>query len=136
MDTTTSPKTSSTSSPNRYRGLGVALAVTAGLWLTTVGAGMAQADTPPPAELKSQQVSFDDLNLASESGARTLLVRINKAAKAACGEISHSPILPREWAQHRQCVVEAVDAAVKRVDLPTLTALHTGAPADVTLAAR
>jgi UrcA family protein len=81
-------------------------------------------------------VSFDDLNLATESGARTLLVRINKAARAACGRVSHSPVLPREWAHHSQCVVEAVDAAVKRVDLPMLTAMHTGAPVDVAIAAR
>ena len=136
MDTTTSSPTAYASSPNRYRGLGVALAVSAGLWLTAVGAGIAQADTPPLVLTKSHEVSFDDLNLASESGARTLLVRIEKAAKSACGPLSHSPVLPRERAHHSQCVADAVDAAVKRVDLPTLTALYTGAPADIAIAAR
>jgi UrcA family protein len=145
MDTTTSspktfgsPKTSglTASSSKQYRSLGVALAVTAGLWLTTVGAGIAQADTPPLVETKSQQVTFDDLNLSSESGARTLLVRINQAARAACGRSTHSPLLPREAAHRRACVTEAVDAAVKRVDLPVLTALHTGATADIAVAAR
>ena len=136
MDTTTSSPTASSVSSSRYRGLGVALAVTAGLWLTAVGAGIAQADTPPLVETKSQQVVFDDLNLSSESGARTLLVRINKAAKAACGPATHSPLLPREAAYHRACVTDAVDAAVKRVDLPVLTALYNGAPADIAIAAR
>ena len=140
MDTTTSSPTTASSasaiSSPRYRGLGVALAVTAGLWLTAVGAGIAQADTPPLVQTNSQQVAFDDLNLASESGARTLLVRIEKAARAACGPFTRSALLPREQAHHRKCVAEAVDAAVKRVDLPTLTALHTGAPADLALAAR
>jgi UrcA family protein len=141
MDTTTSspnfsaPTASSVSSP-RYRGLGVALAVTAGLWLTAVGAGIAHADTPPLVETKSQQVVFDDLNLTSESGARTLLVRINKAARAACGPSTHSPLLPREAAHQRACVTDAVDTAVRRVDLPVLTALYTGARADITIAAR
>ena len=139
MDTTTSSPTTSglnASSPKQYRGLGVALAISAGLWLTAVGAGIAQADTPPLLETKSQQVAFDDLNLASESGARTLLVRINKAAKAACGPATRSPLLPREAAHQRACVTEAVDTAVRRVDLPTLTALYTGAPADIAIAAR
>jgi UrcA family protein len=136
MDTTTSSPTTSYVSSHRYRGLGVALAITAGLWLTAVGAGIAHADTPPLAETKSQQVVFDDLNLSSESGARTLLVRINKAAKAACGPSTHSPLLPREAAYQRACVTNAVDAAVRRVDLPVLTALNTGAPAGVAVAAR
>jgi len=131
-----SPKASYASSPNQYRGLGVALAISAGLWLTTFGAGIASADTPPLVETRSQQVVFDDLNLTSESGARTLLVRISKAAKTACGPLSHSPVLPRERAHHEQCVADAVDAAVKRVDQPMLTALHTVTPADVTLASR
>jgi UrcA family protein len=133
MDTTTSPNASS---PKHYRGLGVLLAISASIWLTTVGAGIAQADSPPQVTTKSQEVNFDDLNLTSESGARTLLVRINRAAKAACGPLSHSPLLPREAANHRACVADAVDAAVKRVDLPVLTALHTGAQADIAIAAR
>jgi UrcA family protein len=138
MDMTTSSPNQSglNASSNRYRGLGVALAVTAGLWLTAVGAGIAQADTPPLVETRTQQVTFDDLNLSSESGARTLLVRINKAANAACGPATHSPLMPREAAHRRTCVTEAVDAAVRRVDLPVLTALHTGAPADIAIAAR
>ena len=136
MDTTTSsPTFSLASSPDRYRGLGVALAITAGLWLTAVGAGIAQADTPQLVLEKSQQVVFDDLNLSSESGARTLLVRIEKAARTACGPLTHSPVLPRERAHHSQCVADAVDAAVKRVDLPVLTALYRGT-ADIAVAAR
>ena len=138
MDTTTSSPTASliASSPNRYRGLGVVLAIGATVWLTTFGAGIAQADTPPQVEAKTLEVSYDDLNIGSQSGARTLLVRIEKAARNACGPITHSPLLPRERAYQRECVVDAVDAAVKRVDLPTLTALHTGAPADIAIAAR
>jgi UrcA family protein len=136
MDTTTSPIASSASSPNRYRGLGVLLAISASVWLTTVGAGVAQADAPPQVQTRSQEVNFDDLNLTSQSGARTLLVRINRAAKAACGPLSHSPLLPREAANHRACVADAVDAAVKRVNLPVLTALHNSAAADIAIAAR
>lgn len=127
MDTTySSPNASSPlTSSNRYRGLGVVIAVGATAWLATFGAGIASAEAPVPVT-KILQVSYDDLKIDSESGARTLLVRIQKAAKTACGPLSHSPVLPRELALHRDCVVEAVDAAVKRVDLPTLTALHTG----------
>ena len=139
MDTTTSSLNASglyTSSPNRYRGLGLALAIGAGLWLATFGAGIAQAEAPPAAEAKSRQVTFDDLNLSTTSGAHTLLVRIEKAAKAACGPFVRSPLLPREAAYHRECVADAVNAAVKRIDLPTLTALHSGAPTDVAIAAR
>jgi UrcA family protein len=136
MDTTTSPNASSPIASRRYGGFGVLLAVSAAIWLTTVSVGVAQAEGPPQVQTKSQEVSFDDLNLTSESGARTLLVRITRAARTACGPITHSPLLPREAANHRACVADAVDAAVRHVDLPVLTALHSGAAADIVIAAR
>lgn len=137
MDTTTSsPASSPLISSTRYRGLGVMIAVGATAWLATFGAGIASADTGAMTQTRTLQVSYNDLKLDTTSGAQTLLVRINKAAKAACGPLSHSPLLPREVANHRDCVTQAVDAAVKRVDLPTLTALHTGSAGGMSVAAR
>ena len=127
MDTTSSPTHSSSS-----KIFSIALTVGVALWATAFTAQMAAAE---PVNKQGAPVSYADLDLRSEAGARTLLVRITKAAKSACGELTHSALLPREGAHHRVCVTEAVDAAVARVDSPVLAALYKSSP-DMALAAR
>jgi UrcA family protein len=131
MDTTTSPTHSASS-----KLFSVALAAGVGLWITAFATGMATAepDNKPTAPV-SAPVSYGDLDVGTEAGARVLLARITVAAKSACGELTHSPLLPREGAYHRECVAEAVDATVKQVDSPVLAALNKS-EAGITLAAR
>jgi UrcA family protein len=72
---------------------------------------------------RSVTVSFADLNIASEAGADTLLHRIRRAAKQACGE--HGPSLV-EFADWQACVTGASDDAVRSVHSSLLTALYSG----------
>jgi UrcA family protein len=125
MDTTMTSPTSS-------KLLSIALTAGVGLWLTAFATGMASAE---PVNKQIAAVSYGDLDLKTEAGAKVLLTRIGKAAKSACGDLVHTPLLPREGAYRRECVAEAVDAAVARIDAPMLAALHKSQP-DMTLAAR
>ena len=72
---------------------------------------------------RSVTVNYADLNLSTESGATTLLHRIRRAAKDACGE--HGPALV-EIADWQNCVTGATDDAVRFVHSPLLTALYSG----------
>ncbi len=78
---------------------------------------------------RSVTVSFADLNLSTESGATTLLHRIRRAAKDACGE--HGPALV-EIADWQACVIGATDDAVRFVHSPLLSALYSGQRQSVT----
>lgn len=133
MDTTTS--SSKRSPPIAPRIFGVALSLGLGLWLATAAVGMASAQTAPQT---AARVSYADLDLSSEAGARALLYRIRVAASSACGQETHSPLFPRESARHRACVNEAVGAAVNQIGSPTLTAVNNGTrtQAGMSLAAR
>ena len=121
-------------SPNRVSSKFFSIALTAGvgLWLTAMAPDMAVAD---PVRKQSAPVTYGDLDLSTEQGAKTLLTRISKAAKTACGELTHSALLPRESAYQWQCVTGAVDAAVARIDAPLVAALHKSQPG-IALAAR
>lgn len=121
MDTTTSSPTRSSSS----KLFSIVLAVGVGLWATAFTAQLAAADPlDKPTAPVSAPISYGDLDLSTDTGARTLLSRITIAARSACGGVSHSPLLPREGANHRECVSEAVDAAVARIDAPALAAVR------------
>jgi UrcA family protein len=73
-------------------------------------------------------VRYDDLNLDTDSGVRTLYARLKRAAELVCPG-SHDRDLARV-SIGRACKAQAVDAAVTRVHNPRLAALHTrGTPA-------
>jgi UrcA family protein len=79
--------------------------------------------------VKQVTVSFDDLNLQSESGARLLVKRLNTAAIEACGgEPMDGPLaliadLKRRF---RDCRGAAVRTAVTTLDHPTVTSIYLG----------
>ncbi|HXA35741.1 MAG TPA: UrcA family protein [Steroidobacteraceae bacterium] len=81
----------------------------------------AEGDAP------SKIVRFSDLNMENPAGAKVLYSRIRAAAREVC-ELSTGtdPIL--RTATHA-CVESAIDAAVKKVNAPTLTALRFGSDA-------
>jgi UrcA family protein len=118
-----------------YRGPGVMMALAVTVWIGAMPIGLnqafAQTASPP-----STSVNYSDLDLSTTTGAHALLVRIDHAANAACGDLTHSPLLPREGAYHRACVKDAVTKAVNEVKAPMLARRHNDGQGDVTLAAR
>jgi UrcA family protein len=67
-------------------------------------------------------VNYSDLNLADPRGAAKLYTRIRQAAKSVCGTPESFYLKLRQL--RRDCVDQAVDAAVREVDHPGLTAHH------------
>jgi UrcA family protein len=68
------------------------------------------------------EVRYGDLNLATEKGATTLLRRIDRAAREACGLDPWQRGFVR--AGQRACYAEAVGKAVGRVDAPMVTQVY------------
>ncbi|HEY8508743.1 MAG TPA: UrcA family protein [Steroidobacteraceae bacterium] len=67
-------------------------------------------------------VNYSDLNLASPQGAAKLYARIRQAAKSVCGTPGSFYLRLRQLQQ--ECIDQAIDAAVREVDHPGLTAHH------------
>ncbi len=72
---------------------------------------------------QSETVSYADLDLGHDAGARALLARISSAAKRVCGPAPETHESP---APFKKCVDRAVEHAVSEVDRPTVNALHGG----------
>jgi UrcA family protein len=73
--------------------------------------------------VKSQTVSFADLDLSKAAGAQTLYQRIKVAARHVCGPADrYTYVTPSNV--FRKCFEAAVADAVAQVDRPSLTALH------------
>jgi UrcA family protein len=70
-------------------------------------------------DVRSEKVSYADLNLSTPAGAAALYGRIEGAARHVCGPDN---ILGRhfEW---KGCCKSAIAAAVAKVNSPTLTAI-------------
>ena len=98
------------------------LAITTLLVLAT---GNALADPAPKKTLAPAPITvrYDDLNLASTAGAQVLYQRISAAAHKVCGP-SFATFYPGKWREWQECYENSIDAAVKQVNAPTLTALH------------
>ncbi len=72
---------------------------------------------------QSETVTYADLDLGRDAGARALLVRITGAARRVCGP---APETHESAAPFKKCVDRAVDHAVTEVNRPTVNALHGG----------
>ena len=72
------------------------------------------------AETHSQIVSYADLDLGHQAGARALLQRINGAAKLVCGP---EPVFRENPQPYKACTQQAVYQAVADVDNPKVSAL-------------
>ena len=70
------------------------------------------------------EVSYTDLNITTEAGAKTLLHRIHKAAEAYCGGESHVPL--DQQRAHEACVTDAVDTTVAGLNVRAVTAMNNG----------
>jgi len=86
--------------------------------------GNAQAQTARDAHKLT--VKYGDLNLSTETGARTLYHRIRGAARFVCGEEGHTLAEQRLW---NDCYTHTMDEAVTAVHSPMLTQIYNGAHA-------
>jgi len=102
------------------RSLVLAAATCAALALSALAPASAHAAAPA-----AQRVSYADLNLDSERGARLLLRRIRAAAETVC-HAGSAPLSLRAWQAARACARQATGRAVAQVNDPTLTALYEG----------
>jgi UrcA family protein len=93
--------------------------------------GLFAAGQLPAAEPYSVTVKYNDLNLSTLAGARTLYGRISAAARSVCGYEGRSFTDQAFW---NGCYRGAVADAVAKVGSPLLTAVHTGRPADMSVA--
>jgi UrcA family protein len=75
---------------------------------------------------KSVTVSYADLNLSNPSGARTLYQRIRGAARKVCTVAGESPYEVLDL-DKRQCIHQAIDQAIMKVNSPVLVAMYKAA---------
>jgi UrcA family protein len=83
------------------------------------------------ADTRSEVVKYNDLNITSPAGAKALYTRLKVATWRVCRDTvdtsGTSGLLERS-----NCMTQLLDTAVKDVNKPLVTALHTGAPTDLT----
>lgn len=75
---------------------------------------------------KSMTVSYSDLDVSQEAGAKVLLSRINASAKRVCGPAPTSAIDFRDKTAYTKCVKTAIDQAVAGSNQALLMNLHGG----------
>jgi UrcA family protein len=66
-------------------------------------------------------VSYHDLNLETETGAETLLTRIQSAARKACIQANPDLMKPNIRDLRQSCTEDATARAVASVNAPVLT---------------
>jgi UrcA family protein len=76
------------------------------------------------AKVVSKTISYADLNVTQESGARKLLERIRSTARDLCAD--SGSVFGEE--QRKACASDAVDRAVVDAAIPALTAAHPSKP--------
>ena len=93
------------------------------LAITSGSLGASQAFAADAADdIRSEKVSYADLNLSTPAGAAALYNRIASSARRVCG----SDDMPGRHFAWKGCCRSAIDAAVSTVNSPLLTALHEG----------
>lgn len=84
-------------------------------------ASLAHADTGGTAQ--SRTIRYDDLNLSTPVGIQTLYLRIQGAARDACGSqlVTGTRLASARW---KDCVTTSIREAVLAVNKPGLTAYY------------
>jgi len=98
------------------RSLAVAGAFAA-LTMTTTSFAASQTDMTP-----SVAVSYGDLNLSTDAGAKALYQRISKAARQVCPDVYSRDL--RMASAAKQCQLAAVAEAVREVNNSKLAMVH------------
>jgi UrcA family protein len=94
----------------------------AGLVSVAAAPGSARAQPASNPESVSVRITYADLNLSSQEGAREMMGRIEGAARIICGESSSNNDLAERSREHA-CVNQTMSGAVRSLDAPTVTAL-------------
>jgi UrcA family protein len=84
-------------------------------------AGIGSAQAAEPSQPLTKTVTYGDLNLDTESGARALFIRLRDAATDVC-----SPYESKELSRKRVwtvCVSSALASAAEQINKPMVTAL-------------
>jgi UrcA family protein len=85
--------------------------------------GATQAPAADPSGVRSETVSYRDLDLSTIEGATALYLRIKHAANHVCDEPEASVAQYQQW---RSCYRAAIADAVAKVNSPLLTSVHGG----------
>ena len=114
----------------RSMGLALASLIAAAAWQAapaaraqSVSEVVVRGVTHTGREIRQQRVSYADLNLRTEAGARTLLGRIEGAAKKVCSPEPAPPNLT-EQADYKTCLHDAQDGAVAELGDARVSALY------------
>jgi UrcA family protein len=100
----------------------VEIAAFATLATAGLASSAAAQTTGDPWEVRSQRVSYRDLNINDEAGARILLARVRHAAGNVCGPDEFVGLTDGRR-QFARCVEEATTRAVAALNNPTVSAL-------------
>jgi len=95
------------------------------LGLGLAGPAFAASSHDPGHDNQSVAVSYVDLDLTSEAGARVMLDRVSAAASKVCGR--RTEYIENAVAARNACRKATVDAAVVRLAEPNVTRLHAAA---------
>jgi len=80
-------------------------------------------------------INYSDLDLSRPAGAAAMLARIKRAAATVCGERSVPGQLTTSRRFHA-CMKQTMDAAVKQVNAPLVTARYAGPTRSTRLATK
>ena len=102
--------------------------LTAALALLGLGIpALAVAGAPSQLDDLSIKVSYADLNIANEQGARVLYTRLQRASRDACDVQSLTVAgSVRRVALAQECYHETLSNAVEKIGSDALTEIHTG----------
>lgn len=102
--------------------LGIASVVILGLGVS----GTAVADSSDQIETDAVSVSFADLNIHNDAGARVLYARLKQASEQVCEVASYWEAGSVSRLQEaKACYFEAMDDAVAEIDSDALRKIHT-----------
>lgn len=99
---------------------GLAAIVAMGL----IGVAANAADEESGLKGRSVKVSFEDLNLEKEQGARVLYRHLRHASKKVCGVGTRNAISVRISLDALRCYRSTLTAEVKKIDNRLLTKIH------------
>ena len=106
-----------------YRNAFVSVLAAAAIAVPAIGSAAA----PTKFDDDSVTVSYADLDIHSEAGARVLYSRLKHASDAVCGIQSHIINGSLAWTlKARQCFRETLDASVEKIDSEALDEIHAG----------
>ncbi len=107
----------------KYRNTLVSLLAAAAITAPAIGSAAA----PTQFDKVSVRVSYADLDIHSEAGARVLYSRLKRASEEVCGIQTH--IINGSLAQTmkaRECFRDTLEASVEKIDSSALDEIHAG----------